>query len=199
METIAEKNCKKCGKVRPLDKYPKSSRTRDGRAGKCYSCCHQSRYYTDLNSSRANARKTAIRYRKVRRNLYLENKANQSAKYHAARRSLTDTLTVHEWQLIKAFYNESCAYCGEDSKALFRVRIIPVSKGGEFTAQNVAPACPSCSASKKDRSFRPLLMHDIGEETAPLEDTQGADKMRVLPGEFLGTGNVAPQPVASYI
>lgn len=41
-----------------------------------------------------------------------------------------------------------CAYCGASGVALQRDCLLPVSRGGRYTLANVAPACPSCNASK---------------------------------------------------
>jgi 5-methylcytosine-specific restriction endonuclease McrA len=41
-----------------------------------------------------------------------------------------------------------CAYCGATSGPLQRDCVLPVSRGGRYTLDNVVPACPSCNASK---------------------------------------------------
>ncbi|WP_226997142.1 HNH endonuclease [Tessaracoccus aquimaris] len=42
----------------------------------------------------------------------------------------------------------ACAYCEAVGTALQRDCVLPVSRGGRYTLDNVVPACPSCNASK---------------------------------------------------
>ena len=41
-----------------------------------------------------------------------------------------------------------CAYCGTAGVALQRDCVLPISRGGRYTLDNVVPACASCNASK---------------------------------------------------
>ncbi len=41
-----------------------------------------------------------------------------------------------------------CAYCGGDGVALQKDCVLPISRGGRYTLDNVVPACASCNASK---------------------------------------------------
>jgi 5-methylcytosine-specific restriction endonuclease McrA len=41
-----------------------------------------------------------------------------------------------------------CAYCGVTGTDLQRDCVLPISRGGRYTLDNVVPACPSCNASK---------------------------------------------------
>ena len=43
MTLAGEKTCKKCGGIKPFDKFPKSVNCRDGRSGTCHACKYQSR------------------------------------------------------------------------------------------------------------------------------------------------------------
>ena len=67
---------------------------------------------------------------------------------HNRRASLKGTLTDQDWQDAKVFFNNTCAYCGVDSK-LTMDHIIPISKGGKTTPDNIIPACSSCNSSKQ--------------------------------------------------
>lgn len=64
------------------------------------------------------------------------------------------TLTLDEWQEIKKKYKYRCVYCGEKKK-LTMDHIIPVSKGGSFTKENILPSCQSCNSKKCDK---PVLL-----------------------------------------
>jgi len=60
------------------------------------------------------------------------------------------TLTHDQWQEILKAYDYKCAYCGTSKKKLTQDHIIPISKGGEHTVQNVIPACMRCNREKWD-------------------------------------------------
>ena len=56
-------------------------------------------------------------------------------------------LTASEWADLLTAWG-GCAYCQAPSPALQRDCIMPISRGGRYTLENVVPACPSCNASK---------------------------------------------------
>jgi len=65
------------------------------------------------------------------------------------RRGVLSTLTHIEWIAILRAWDGKCAYC-QMRAGTTQDHVIPVSKGGTHTLDNVVPACPSCNASKKD-------------------------------------------------
>ena len=56
-------------------------------------------------------------------------------------------LTEAEWAVILDAW-AACAYCGADGPALQKDCVLPISRGGRYTLENVVPACRSCNASK---------------------------------------------------
>ena len=56
-------------------------------------------------------------------------------------------LTDAQWLALKAVW-EGCAYCGASDCALQKDCVLPISRGGRYTLDNVVPACGSCNASK---------------------------------------------------
>ena len=56
-------------------------------------------------------------------------------------------LTDDEWAWIMDEWG-GCAYCGGTGAALQRDCVLPISRGGRYTIDNVVPACRSCNASK---------------------------------------------------
>jgi 5-methylcytosine-specific restriction endonuclease McrA len=58
-------------------------------------------------------------------------------------------LTPAEWAAIRAAWG-CCAYCGGPDVALQKDCVLPLSRGGRYTLENVVPACRSCNASKSN-------------------------------------------------
>lgn len=73
-------------------------------------------------------------------------------KRYAKKMALPNAFTLQEWEDVKGQFNHACAYCGEE-KELTQDHFIPLSKGGEYTINNIIPACISCNVSKKDKDF----------------------------------------------
>lgn len=56
-------------------------------------------------------------------------------------------LDEQAWQALIAAW-AGCAYCGATDVAVQRDCVLPISRGGRYTLDNVVPACASCNASK---------------------------------------------------
>jgi 5-methylcytosine-specific restriction endonuclease McrA len=56
-------------------------------------------------------------------------------------------LSTAEWAALTAAWG-GCAYCGVTDTPLQRDCVLPISRGGRYTLDNIAPACASCNASK---------------------------------------------------
>ncbi|QUR69500.1 HNH endonuclease [Mycobacterium spongiae] len=56
-------------------------------------------------------------------------------------------LSGEHWAALKAAWG-GCAYCGSTGEPLQRDCVLPVSRGGRYTLENVVPVCRSCNASK---------------------------------------------------
>ena len=81
---------------------------------------------------------------------------SQTRRARAARRrkrrvdAADNDLTPAQWAAILAAWN-GCAYCraaASDAGTLQRDCVLPISRGGRYTLDNVVPACRSCNASK---------------------------------------------------
>ena len=62
-------------------------------------------------------------------------------------RRLEHDLSAEQWDALQAAWG-GCAYCGVTGQALQRDCVLPISRGGRYTLDNVVPACRSCNASK---------------------------------------------------
>lgn len=79
---------------------------------------------------------------------------DQSRRARASRRrrrrylAANNDLTREQWVAIRTAWAGCCAYCGDPAEALQRDCVLPLSRGGRYTVDNVVPACRSCNASK---------------------------------------------------
>ncbi len=81
--------------------------------------------------------------------------APRSRRARAARKrkrrmdAADNDLTALEWSEIRAAWG-GCAYCGALGVPLQRDCVLPLSRGGRYTVENIVPACRSCNASKSN-------------------------------------------------
>lgn len=95
------------------------------------------------------------RYKAWYKQYYKKNKGKyiiNTQKRLAMKKKLASTLTLKQWELIKKDFDYKCAYCGQ-SLALEQEHFIALSNGGEYTHNNIIPACKSCNCSKNASDF----------------------------------------------
>lgn len=101
-------------------------------------------------------RKINFVHHKAISQIWLANNKDKSNMKSQRRRSLkkqvASTLTTVEWNNIKKYFNNKCAYCNKEED-LTREHFIALSKGGEFSINNIIPVCNSCNCSKRDKDF----------------------------------------------
>jgi len=73
-------------------------------------------------------------------------------RYRAMKRSLPATLTPQQWEKIKIHFDNKCCYCGNELP-LTQDHFIALNKGGEYSHNNIIPACQSCNSSKNNKDF----------------------------------------------
>lgn len=183
MDSIT-KICKKCGKVKSIDEFPKR-KLRNGcfsTRGSCNFCwINHVVTWNKTNKERRKeiSRNSAKKQRntpegkikeaqkrkdsKEQRRDYLQSwRHNNIDKWHAqdARnnhkrrtrvKNTQNTLTIQEWKEIIERQKNICLSCkrpfSEELKPT-RDHIIPVSKGGSLTKENVQALCRPCNSSK---------------------------------------------------
>ncbi len=74
-------------------------------------------------------------------------------------------LTAAQWTSIQAEWG-GCAYCGATDTAMQKDCVLPLSRGGRYTLENVAPACRSCNASKSNEEVTHWLRRKRLDEGA---------------------------------
>lgn len=74
----------------------------------------------------------------------------KSSRYRARKRGVPVlTFTAAQWQELIDEYLGRCAYCGCKPDVLTQDHVIPLSRGGNHTKENIVPACVSCNSSKR--------------------------------------------------
>jgi 5-methylcytosine-specific restriction endonuclease McrA len=61
------------------------------------------------------------------------------------------------WVAILEFFNHTCAYCLRADVLMTMDHVVPISKGGEHTAENIVPACRPCNSEKNNRPMFIML------------------------------------------
>jgi hypothetical protein len=75
-------------------------------------------------------------------------------KYRTRRAEADFDFTFDDWEDCKDYFNQRCCYCGCKPKVLHKEHVIPLSKGGTTTVDNILPACGSCNSSKHDLNLK---------------------------------------------
>lgn len=83
---------------------------------------------------------------------HLEEYRINGERRRTLKKSLPSTLTVQQWENIKLHFNNKCAYCNK-KLPLAQEHFIALSKGGEYTVNNIIPSCQSCNSSKGTKKF----------------------------------------------
>lgn len=85
------------------------------------------------------------------------NNKDRKTIYNNRRRSLKinaeGSHTVEEWQELKAYYKWTCLCCGqkEPDIILTEDHIIPLSRGGSNSIENIQPLCKICNSIKQTK------------------------------------------------
>ncbi|MCU1432936.1 MAG: hypothetical protein JWP95_2041 [Actinotalea sp.] len=77
-------------------------------------------------------------------------------------------LSAEQWGALTTAWG-GCAYCGALGVRLQRDCVLPISRGGRYTLDNIAPACASCNASKCNDEVTGWLRRKRLDERAFLE------------------------------
>lgn len=84
-----------------------------------------------------------------------EKKLLSAIRQKHIRRSRVDnlkcTLTTEEWNQTLSDFDNRCAFCDKAGVALHQEHFIPLTKGGEYTKNNIIPSCKSCNSSKSNK------------------------------------------------
>jgi 5-methylcytosine-specific restriction endonuclease McrA len=99
-------------------------------------------------------------------------KGTRKARYALRRKrrmaAVEHDLSAEQWAALTAAWG-GCAYCGATGRPLQRDCVLPISRGGRYTLDNIAPACGPCNASKCNDEVTGWLRRKRLDERAFLE------------------------------
>lgn len=86
----------------------------------------------------------------------------RAAKFTAVPPELS--ITEEDWKMILEIWDHRCAYCQKPHRKLTQDHVIPLSRGGSHTVNNVVPACRSCNSRKFTKDVDEFLqqMKNLG-------------------------------------
>jgi 5-methylcytosine-specific restriction endonuclease McrA len=99
---------------------------------------------------------------------------NRTRRARVARRrqrrmaAVEHDLSPAQWAALRELWG-GCAYCGATDRPLQRDCVLPISRGGRYTLDNIVPACGSCNASKCNDEVTGWLRRKRLDERAFLE------------------------------
>ncbi len=119
----------------------------------------------------------------------------RTARYARRRKRRMDAvehdLSPEQWAALQEQWG-GCAYCGATGVPLQRDCVLPISRGGRYTLDNIAPACGSCNASKCNDEVTGWLRRKRLDERAFL--VRHAEIRIALAGRFAVEPVTAPPP-----
>lgn len=65
---------------------------------------------------------------------------------------LESNFTLDDWKRCLIHFDNRCSYC-DKQRILTREHFIPLVNGGEYTINNIIPACKSCNSKKRKSDF----------------------------------------------
>ena len=165
--TILEKVCSKCGEIKSIANFGKSTKQKDGYNKQCKDCLliRNSAYQKEHPEvGRKAARKyyrihkeeISIKLMLVYRTVVGRNKAIVAA--HNRRYAGGIPLTKEVVSEVVNAANGVCIYCGKQITKGHLDHVIPISKGGTNAKENLVWVCARCNLSKGDRDLEEFLL-----------------------------------------
>jgi 5-methylcytosine-specific restriction endonuclease McrA len=158
------KHCPKCGLDKSDNEFRKNKSRRDGLHSYCKLCdktvdltgAIRNKVFRILHpgSGRDSAKRGSRKYRQNHPDIISARKFADRCLKRGIEFSKDNLLTQKEWEEILERYHHSCAYCGASNVSMTKDHVVPVTKGGTHTKDNIVPACRSCNSSKGNRPNR---------------------------------------------
>lgn len=151
----SEHRCSQCRVVKAAANFYRAPNAASGLTAYCRECLSERNQaperrdkYRQYRAKRAADVRTWI-YAWMDRNRE-KVRAYDRVNHHVRRARANATggrFTVEEWVALCEFYGHKCLGCGE-RKPLTADHVVPLSKGGSNTIENIQPLCGSCNFKK---------------------------------------------------
>ena len=175
MNSLTQKRCTKCGKVKLAGEFGKDKRLISGIKSWCKRCrLDIAKIWRDANREKINKKlrdwytnhpgKNYEYHKKYiakegkdlllktsGRKWKLENKEKVreiSRNRHARIKKAGGKITAAEWRGVLKKYGNKCLRCGRDDVKLTMDHVKPIFIGGTHTVDTVQPLCLSCNSTK---------------------------------------------------
>jgi 5-methylcytosine-specific restriction endonuclease McrA len=180
---VSSKVCNRCGIEKPAAMFHRQTAAKDGLTTYCIEC----------SKSRASTYYTANREKMIRR-AWVRQRANPEAARAARiatrnnervkRAGATGSFTAEEWRDLLDYYCHRCAYClrpENEAGLMTSDHMVPLSRGGAGSIDNIAPACERCNGSKRDKTVLEFIcwqeavagILSCAQEAVPGSDRKG--------------------------
>lgn len=152
---LAEKGikiCTSCNEEKPYSKFNKDKNRADGFYPYCKICSNK--------TSIEHYQKNKKHYQKIHKEWYFANPGysrHRNNKRRALQRKAEGSYTKEEFETLCQHYGNICLCCGKKKK-LTVDHIIPLSKGGKNSIDNIQPLCLTCNKKKATKTidYRPM-------------------------------------------
>lgn len=177
--TCLPEEMRRCGMCRGVKLKSEFSRHRgvhDGLDNKCKQCSQKAQgEYNRRYPGRLAILQREGHLRRVERGYKFPHKptAEQRRAYDNSRRARLDAtpgFAGEHWSAMCEFYENTCLCCGKEC-ALAVDHVVPLSKGGPNTIENIQPLCKSCNSRKhaKTIDYRDSVLHEVFMSAVELE------------------------------
>ena len=133
-------------------KYKKTHREENIKKQKIYRETHKEQLKIARNEYRIKYKEVILEKKRLYRKNHPEIGRVEKQRRDAKKLNLPHTLTVTQWKNIVKHFNNRCCYCGEELP-LQQEHFLALSKGGEYTVNNIICACGDCNNNKNNKDF----------------------------------------------
>jgi 5-methylcytosine-specific restriction endonuclease McrA len=156
--------CSRCGQTKTADDFYVDRRRRFGHYPYCKNCrkaidsrddekikAYHRRHYEQNRDSYGNRANKWVKNNPDKRRAIVRIHAH---KRRAWKRGSDGSFTQQEWLLVCEYCHNECLCCGkrEPDITLTPDHIVPLSRGGSNTIDNIQPLCLTCNISKNART-----------------------------------------------
>lgn len=143
--------------IEAIKEYRRLNKEKKNEADRLYRKNNKDKIKKYLEKNKEHIKERNRIYRKENREIINIQKQIRRARLNKSKADLT----IDEWEQIKGDFGYKCAYCGMTEKEhikkfneqLHQEHFIPLSEGGEYTRNNIIPACKSCNSRKYNKNY----------------------------------------------